>query len=243
MDRVQAQTPRDGRRGRAALLTVPLAYAFHALTYPHLLAVCVLVAVGQTAFAGASGAHLKALVPAGRLTEANARFESVLWTSSAAGPPVGGLLVALLGPAATMLVNAVGYLVSALGIRAIAAPEPAPPARPVGRLRWKDLGEGLRSIRSDAVLRPLFANTVAFNALNTAVVPALAVLMLRDLHFTAFQYGLSIGIPCVAGVLGARFARRLSAATPERSSSSRASPACCGCRSCPSSAEAGRAWP
>ncbi|WP_344242827.1 MFS transporter [Actinocorallia libanotica] len=198
----------------AALLTIPLAYACHALTYAHLLAVCVLVAVGQIAFAGASGAHLKALVPPGRLTEANARFESVMWTSSAAGPPAGGLLIALLGPAVTMLVDAAGYLLSALGIRAITTPEPPPPAPSPGRRRWREIGSGWRSIRGDDVLRPLFANTVAFGALNVAITPVLAVLMLRDLHFTAFQYGLSVGVPCVAGILGARLSRRLSHRDP-----------------------------
>jgi MFS family permease len=36
-----------------------------------------------------------------------------------------------------------------------------------------------------------------------AASPLLTVLMLRDLHFPAWQYGLAWGIPCLGGVLGA----------------------------------------
>ncbi|HSA51806.1 MAG TPA: MFS transporter [Yinghuangia sp.] len=190
-----------------ALLTLPLAYAVDALTYPHLVVVCVLTAVGQIVFVAASTSHLKGLVPREHLTAANGRFESVLWTSSAVGPPVGGLSVALFGPAATILADAGSYLLSALGIRAIAAPEPAPPPRTADRRWWQGLGAGWRHIWTDAVLRLLFANTVVVSSLIIAIAPIWAVIMLRDLHFSPFAYGLSIGIPCIAGVIGARLSR------------------------------------
>lgn len=193
------------------LLTVPVAYAADALTYPHLVVVCVLSAVGQIVFLGASTAHLKALVAREHLVAANGRFESVLWTSSAVGPPVGGLCVTLFGPVATILADAGSYLLSALGIRAITAPEPEPPARAARRRWWQGLGAGWRHTWSDALLRVLFVNTVAVSALIVAIAPIWSVIMLRDLHFSPFAYGLSVGIPCVAGVIGARLSRRCAA--------------------------------
>lgn len=193
----------------AVLLTVPVAYAVHALTYLHLAVVAVLLAVGQIAFVGASGPCLKSLVAPEHLGQANGRFESVLWISSAAGPPAGGLLMSVLGPVPTMLVNAASYLLSAVGIGSIVRPEPDPPARTPGH-RWRrGLGAGWRHILSDGVLRPLFVNTVAVSALITATAPLLAVMMLRELRFSPFEYGLSVGVPCLAGVIGARFGRRL----------------------------------
>lgn len=102
------------------LLTIPVAYAMHGLTYTHLAVVSVLVAMGQVAFLGASGPHLRALVVPDRLTEANGRFESVQWTSSAVGPPAGGLLMSALGPCVTVIVDAFSYLLSAVGVPCVA---------------------------------------------------------------------------------------------------------------------------
>lgn len=193
------------------LLTVPVAYAADALTYPHLVAAAVLSAVGQIVFLGASTAHLKALVPREHLVAANGRFESVLWTSSAVGPPVGGLCVTVFGPVATILADAGSYLLSALGVRAITAPEPAPPPRAARRRWWQGLGAGWRHTWSDALLRLLFVNTVAVSALIVAIAPIWSVMMLVGLHFSPFAYGLSVGVPCLAGVIGARLSRRCAA--------------------------------
>src|SRR5919107_24963 len=54
----------------AALVSVPVAAAFGVLTYAHLCVAGVLQAAGTIAFQAASGAHLKALVPAAGRAEA-----------------------------------------------------------------------------------------------------------------------------------------------------------------------------
>ena len=191
------------------LLSVPAAHLAGVLTFAQLMVVVTVTAVCQIVFVGASGAHLRSLVPREHLTEANARFESVLWTSMAAGPPAGGLLSGAFGPFVTVAADAASYLLSALGVRSIRGPEPQPPPRPADdRAWWRGLGAGWRHVWADGVLRPLFVNTVAVSALIVAMSPVLAVLMLRELGFSMFQYGLSVGIPCVAGVAGARLSRR-----------------------------------
>jgi predicted MFS family arabinose efflux permease len=113
----------------AAMLSIPAAGAFDMLTYAHLCIVGVLAATCELAFTTASGAHLKALVaPEARLAATN-RLETTFWTTFAAGPPVGGALVSVFGPTLTVLVDAVTYLLTALGIRSIRTPEPQPPTR------------------------------------------------------------------------------------------------------------------
>ncbi|MFE2311528.1 MFS transporter, partial [Streptomyces sp. NPDC059411] len=77
------------------------------------------------------------------------------------------------------------------------------------RLRPGDLLEGWRYILTDPALRPLFFNTVLVNGLILATSPLLAVLMLGDLGFAPWQYGLAFGLPCVGGIIGSRLARRL----------------------------------
>ncbi|CAL9666331.1 MFS transporter [Streptomyces sp. enrichment culture] len=193
----------------AALLTVPVAFAFGALTFPQLLLVAVVVAAADITFRTASGAYLKTLLPGEDLLVANARFESTAWTTTIVGPPLGGAAIGFLGPVATVLADAVSYLLSALGIRAMGGHEPQPEPRRAARMRAGDLLDGWRYILSDAALRPLFFNTALFNGLVMAVEPLLAVLMLGRFGFAPWQYGLAFAVPSLAGLAGSRLARPL----------------------------------
>ncbi|WP_157430084.1 MFS transporter [Actinomadura oligospora] len=193
----------------AALATVPLAYLADALTYTHLLVVAVVVAVANIVFVGASGSHLKALVPNDRLGDANGSFESVNWLSTAIGPPSGGALIGLFGPVATVVLNALSFLGSAFAIRRIERPEPAPPERRAGTSRRAEIAAGWRVIAADRELRLLFAATVLSNSLIMAVSPLMTFRMIDDLGFSPLEYGLGVGVPCLGGLLGARVSRPL----------------------------------
>ncbi|MEU6197236.1 MFS transporter [Streptomyces sp. NPDC047061] len=193
----------------AALLTVPAAYALGALGLGQLLLVSVVVAAADITFGAASGAFLKSLVPADRLLTANARFESTNWTALVLGPPLGGAAIGLFGPVTTVAANAVSFLLSALGIRAVGGGEPRPAPRDTKRLRAADLLDGWRYILGSPTLRPLFFNSLAGNALIMVAAPPLAVLMLGRLGFAPWQYGLAFAVPCLGGLLGARLARPL----------------------------------
>ncbi|MEU1390124.1 MULTISPECIES: MFS transporter [unclassified Nonomuraea] len=193
----------------AALLTIPAAFAFGVLTFVQLLLVSVVVAAADITFRAASGAYLKTLLPGEHLLVANARLESTTWTTTIVGPPLGGAAIALLGPVATVVADAVSYLLSALGVRAAGGGEPRPERREPARMRAGDLLDGWRYILADAALRPLFLNTALFNGLLMAADALLAVLMLGRLGFTSWQYGLAFAVPAVGGLLGARLARPL----------------------------------
>ena len=190
-----------------ALMTVPLAFVGGWLTFTHLLVVAVVVAAADIAFRSASGAYLKALVPPEHLLVANGRFESTSWTATLLGPPAGGLLIGMFGPVTSVVANAVSYLLSALGIRTIGWHED-PPRRTVAP-RPRDLFDGWRHLLGHAGLRGLFVNTLLVNALIMATAPLLAVLMLTDLGFAPWQYGLAFATPCVGGLVGSRLSRPL----------------------------------
>jgi MFS family permease len=191
----------------AALLTVPAAFALGVLTFGQLLVVSVVTAAADITFKAASGAYLKSLVPPADLLVANGRFEATAWTATALGPPLGGAAIGLFGPVTTVAADAVSYLLSALGITAIGGgePEPARTAAP----RARELLDGWRFILAHPVLRRLFANTILVNGLIMASAPLVAVLMLGDLGFAPWQYGLAFAAPCVGGLVGSRLARRL----------------------------------
>ncbi|MFI9235677.1 MFS transporter [Streptomyces sp. NPDC053079] len=192
-----------------ALMSVPAAFALGRLGFVQLLVVSVVVAAADIAFTAASGACLKALVPPEDLLVANGRFESTTWTATALGPPLGTAAIGLIGPVATVVVDALSYLLSAAGIRAIGDSEPIPARTDARRLRPGDLLEGWRYILAHPTLRPLFFNTILVNGLIMAAAPLLVVLMLGDLGFAPWQYGLAFGLPCVGGLIGSRLSRRL----------------------------------
>ncbi|MEU1820412.1 MFS transporter [Streptomyces roseifaciens] len=193
----------------AALMSVPAAFALGWLGFAQLLVVSVVVAAANIAFTAASGAYLKALVPPEDLLVANSRFESTTWTATMVGPPLGGAAITVFGPVTSVVADAVSYLLSALGIRSIGGTEPRPSRTDAPRLRAGDLLEGWRHILGDPTLRRLFLNAVVVNGLIMASEPLLAVLLLGDLGFAPWQYGLVFAAPCIGGLVGSRLAHRL----------------------------------
>ncbi|MEW2287302.1 MFS transporter [Streptomyces sp. NPDC047841] len=186
------------------LASIPVAMAFGRLTFTQLCAVGVLQTAASVAFDAASGAHLKALVSPEHRLRANSLFETTNWISVSAGPPVGGLLIGALGTAATVVVDALSFLGSALGVARIRQPEPAPPQRAVTSHLGRDIAAGWQYLLRHPGLRPLFFNSLLFGGSIMMSSPLMAVLMLDDLGLAPWQYGLALGLPCVGGVLGSR---------------------------------------
>lgn len=195
----------------AALGSVPIAAAFGVLSYEQLCAVGVVQTTGNIVFNAASGAHLKALVPAGLRLEANSRFETTFWTATSTGPPIGGLIISWLGATATLAIDAVSFLLSALGVRAIRSPEPEPEP-PVMALdhHWRrDVTTGWRYIFAHPGLSALFWNSVIFGGCIMMASSLMSVFMLRDLGLEPWQYGLALGIPGLGGIAGSLCTQRL----------------------------------
>ena len=193
----------------AVMMTVPLAYALGRLSFVQLLIVSAVVAAAKIAFNAASGAYLKALVQPADLLVANARFESTTWSSTAVGPPLGGAAIGLFGPVTTVVADALSYLFSALGISAIRGREEYPHRTGRSRVRAGELLDGWRHILTHPGLRALYLNSLLVNGLIMASEPLLAVLLLRQLGFPPWQYGLAFAAPCVGGLIGSRLARRV----------------------------------
>ena len=193
----------------AIMTTVPVAYALGRLSFVQLLVVSAVVAAAKIAFNAASGAYLKALVRPEDLLVANARFESTNWSSIAVGPPLGGAAIGLFGPITTVVADALSYLLSALGITAIRGREEAPQRTDQSPVRTLALLDGWRHILGHPGLRALYLNNMLVAGLIMATEPLLAVLLLRQLGFPPWQYGLAFAAPCLGGLIGSRLARRV----------------------------------
>jgi len=191
------------------MMTIPVAYALGWLGFVQLVVVSAVVAAAKIAFNAAGGAYLKALVRPDDLLVANTRFESTTWSSIAVGPPLGGAAVGLFGPVTTVVADALSYLLSAVGIIAIRRREEQPRRTGTGRIRAGELLDGWRHILTHPGLRMLYLNNLLVSGLIMATEPLLAVLLLRQLGFPPWQYGLAFAGPCVGGLIGSRLARRV----------------------------------
>jgi MFS family permease len=133
--------------------SVPAAYAFGVLTAPHVLVVAFLTQILFVFFDAANFGALPALVGRGRIAAANSAVHGGSTVLELVVPGVAGVLLTLLAPAPLLLLDAVSFVVSALLVRAIAAPlqTAAGPAAPSGL--FTDIREGLVFLVRQPIVR------------------------------------------------------------------------------------------
>ncbi len=168
-----------------------------------IVALAVVAGIGNAFFRPAVLAGVPNLVADEELGDANAVLQLVDWGTTAAGPLVGGALVAASGPHLAYWVNAATFAVSAALVAAIPA-RLLQSERPIGRGHWRDLREGfdavLRSQRLNTVLVVWTIAMVAFGTVN------LGEVFLAKHTFSAGDFGFGLlwaasGVGLTAGGL------------------------------------------
>jgi MFS family permease len=200
--------------GRAAVLfSIPVAALVGSLTFPHLLAVAAVVSVLDVTFDVAWQAHLPGIVGRGRLVEANSKVAAAGSVAEAAAFGSGGWLVQLLGAPIAVTIDAVTFLVSALFLRGVRAPERDPaaeraPDAPTPSLLAEAI-EGLRVVWRDGRLRALATANLGLTFSFGAFGAAFLVYVSRDLGFSPGVLGLIFALGGVSSFIGAVLAGRI----------------------------------
>ncbi|MFC4337820.1 MFS transporter [Salininema proteolyticum] len=191
----------------AALVSVPLAWWFEVLTLPHLFAAAFLAGTGRLFFDVAQQSALPSLVGRDGLTSANSAIVSLDAVLHVGGRGLGGFLVQALTAPVALLVEAAGYLWSALLLTKLPADRAANrgKALPFGAA----LREGGRFVFSHPVLRPLVLAGGLNNLASQTIVVMLPFVVLRDLGLSAAWFGAFLAVGGVGTFLGASLARRL----------------------------------
>jgi hypothetical protein len=117
-------------------------------------------------------AALPSLVTRERLVEANSRLEASRSVAQVAGPGLAGILVQTITAPATLLLDALSFLISAAAIRMIGAPEPRVQEGEQQGI-WREIGEGFRVLVTHRLLRPIAGSSAmlnGFGGLHGAVV-------------------------------------------------------------------------
>ncbi len=190
--------------GRAALVaTIPITYAFDALTIEQLYGVALGAGVLTIFFDVAYQSYLPTLVSRDELIEGNSKLAATASVSEFAGFSVSGWLVQIFSGPIAMLVDAVSFVVSALFLRSIRRPEPAPaPAEDrIGALR--EAAEGMRTVARHPLLRSL-AIATPLAAFGTGMFFATYMIFVtRGLGFSPGVLGVIFGLGGISSLVGA----------------------------------------
>jgi MFS family permease len=191
------------------VLSIPAAQAAGMLTLEHLYGVGFLKGVCAVFADVARQAYLPTLVERDRLLEGNARMEIGRSGAQVTGPGLAGGLVSSLSASTAVLADAVSFFGSALFLVRIRGVEP-----PQGRagtdvpLR-SEIGEGLRYVFGQRLLRPILMTAAASNLLLGMSGAVHILYLVRELHLSASVVGMVLAFGNGGFVLGAALATRI----------------------------------
>jgi MFS family permease len=193
-----------------ALGSIPVAYALGALTLAQLLVVTLVSGVLTVFFDVAYQSYLPSLVGWENLVEGNAKLTGTAEAAAVAGPSIAGGLVQAFGSSYAVAVDSVSFLLSGAAVAAIRQPEPKPVVPEGGHPGLlHDIGEGLRFVFGNVLLRAIAATTATANFFSGVMTAVEIVFLVRAVHASPGVIGLLFSIGAVGGVLGAIFATPL----------------------------------
>jgi MFS family permease len=190
-----------------AIGSVPLAWALDGLTMAQLFVVAVVTGVSTVFFDVAYQSYLPELIERRLLVDGNAKLQASESVAQVAGPSVGGLLIQALTAPYAVVVDAVSFLWSAAWVASIATAEPKRERKP-NRHLGREIGEGLRFVVGNRMLRSIAMATGSSNLFSAIGFAVLYVLLARDLHLSAGVIGLISSTSAAGGLLGAVLAGR-----------------------------------
>ena len=195
--------------GRAALLgSIPLAFAFGALTFWQLLIVSGLAAILTTFFDSADNAYLPTIVERERLVDANAALAASGSAAEFMAFGISGFLVQLLTAPIAIALDAVTYLASALLLGTIHAEEAPPPPREEREPVLSEIRDGLRSVRHDPILRAFVGAQMALAAMWGVFGATWLLFVLEELELGPAVLGVIAGVGGFSSFIGAVVASR-----------------------------------
>ena len=196
--------------GRALLLgSIPLAAVLGLLRIEYLYLVAALASALTVFFNVAADSYLPALIPRGQLVEGNSKLAASESLAQIAGPGVGGVLVQVITAPLAILVDAGSFLASALCLRFIRTDEPAPPAGNQEQHIWHEIGEGLRLLARQPVLRAFAGCSGTLNGFGGIGDALFNLYALRHLAMSPALLGTIYALGSVAWLFGALLVNRV----------------------------------
>ena len=193
----------------AVLLSIPVAYAFGTLRIEQLYLVVFLASCLGALFDAAYPAYVPTLIGRDRLVEGNSKLATSSSIAEIGGPSFAGGLVQLVSAPFAILVDAISFIVSAVSLVLIRAPEPSHPTREARTRIVHEIAEGLRSVRHHPIVFPLAARSIPGHVFGAFYGVLYSIYLLRELHLDPFLLGIVISAGGVGSLVGSLFASRV----------------------------------
>jgi MFS family permease len=183
--------------GRAALLlSVPVAYAFDALTFTHLYVVAFGVGALAVLFNVSDASLFQSIVARQRFVEASSLLNGSRAFSFVAGPSVAGFLVRAVTAPGALVVDALSFLLSGALLGRIRPQEPPADTEHGG------VTVGVRWIAESPIVRATLLSTATINFFNFVFWALFVLYATRTLGVSAGTLGLVLGAGAVGGLVG-----------------------------------------
>ena len=177
------------------MLTIPIAFAFHELTWPQLYVVSFLLGTANVFFYVSYGGFFQTIVEREDFIDANTLLNGSRGFSFLGGTSLGGALVQLLHGPYALALDAGTFLWSALFMGRIDAKDPPGAPRESG-----GLSTGLRWIRHNPVMRAELLGVATINFFNFIYWALFLLYASRYLEVSPATIGVVIGV-AAAGTL------------------------------------------
>lgn len=195
---------------RAALLFwIPIAYAIGVLRIEQLYAVAFVEACLGSLFDAAYPAYVPSLIGLDRVVDANSKLATSSSIAEVGGPGLAGALVQIAGAPFAILVDGFSFVVSAISLGAIRAPEPARPPRLVATRIGREIVEALGIVRRHPILVPLATRSILAHVFGAFYGVLYSIYLLQELHLDPLLLGIVISAGGVGSLVGSFFAARV----------------------------------
>ncbi|MGW3659384.1 MFS transporter [Streptomyces sp. NPDC005151] len=191
------------------LALVPVLYWLHALDLTALLVIACAIGVASVVFDVSWMSYVPVLVKSpAHYVEAGAKMGISSSSAEVAGPGIAGVLVSVLSAPAALIVDAFSYAVSVVSLLLIRTPEPRP-QQAAKRHVGTELGDGLRWVLRDRILRALALIGFCCNFSMITVWTMFLLYGTRDLHLDSKTLGGILATASVGGLIGAAISGRV----------------------------------
>ncbi len=196
--------------GRAVLLgSIPAAATIGLLGMTQLLVVVFVAGLLTALFDVAYHAYLPTLISREELVEGNSKLEASGATIEVASFGLSGWLVQLLSAPLAVLVDAVSFLVSAVSLTGIRAPEPPIEEPAADQTTWLAIREGMGLVLHSPLLRALGGAHATLSFSAYVWLSMLFLYLSRDLELQPSVYGMLFAVGGVCSLIGATLAERV----------------------------------
>ncbi len=192
------------------LALIPVLHWTHVLNLAVLLIIAGVIGVASVLFDVSWMSYVPTLVqdPV-HYIEASAKMGASSSSADIAGPGFAGVLIGALTPPVAVVVDAFSYLVSVVSLLLIRTREPRPEPPAANRRLLVELGDGVRWVMRNPILRALAIIGFCCNFSMITVWTMFLLYGTHDLRLNSATLGAIFATASVGGLIGAVISRRL----------------------------------